>query len=78
MVLAAAARGDKVIATARRFQDMDYCKQISGVKALELDVTKAQGNLDAKIKEAIRLFGGIDALVNNAAYLLSGVLEELS
>lgn len=77
LVLAAAARGDRVIATARRMQDLDYCEAIGGVKALELDVTCSQADLAAKVREAIQLFGGLDVLVNNAGYVLSGVWEEL-
>ena len=77
LVLAASARGDRVIATARRIQDLAYCDGASNVKALELDVTAPQDHLDAKVREAVGLFGGIDVLVNNAGYVLSGVWEEL-
>lgn len=77
LVLAAAARGDRVIATARRMQDLDYCKTTPAVKALELDVTRSQADLDSKVRGAIELFGGLDVLVNNAGYVLSGVWEEL-
>lgn len=58
-------------------QDLDYCEAIGGVKALELDVTCSQADLAAKVREAIQLFGGLDVLVNNAGYVLSGVWEEL-
>lgn len=77
LVLAAASRGDRVIATARRMEDLDYCKPIAGVRALDLDVTRPQAYLDAKVRVAIEIFGGLDVLVNNAGYVLSGVWEEL-
>lgn len=77
LVLAATARGDRVIATARRIRDLDYCEAISSVKTLELDVTSSQADLDANVREAIQLYGRVDVLVNNAGYVLSGVWEEL-
>lgn len=77
LVLAASACGDKVIATTRRLADLDYCNTMSNVQPLEIDVTSSQSQLDAKVAQAIEIFGSIDVLVNNAGYVLSGVLEEL-
>ncbi|KAG7108041.1 Oxidoreductase calM like protein [Verticillium longisporum] len=78
LVKAATSRGDKVIATARKVRDLDYCSDITNAKVLELDVTAPQSDLDAKIPEAVALFGRIDVKVNNAGYVLSGVWEELN
>lgn len=77
LVLAATSRGDRVIATARRTQDLDYCQSIGNVKVLQLDVTASQAELSSRIRDAIQIYGGIDILVNNAGYVLSGVWEEL-
>ncbi|KAH6663993.1 hypothetical protein F5X68DRAFT_217993 [Plectosphaerella plurivora] len=78
LVLAASACGDRVIATARRIADLEYCQSLSNVRRLELDVTTSQADLDAKVHEAVKEFGRLDVLVNNAGYVLSGVWEELS
>lgn len=77
LVLAASASGDRVVATARRIADLEYCRTISNVRSLELDVTAEQADLDAKVQEAVKEFGRLDVLVNNAGYVLSGVWEEL-
>ena len=77
LVLAASACGDKVIATARRIADLEYCQTISSVRSLVLDVTASQADLDVKVQEAVKEFGRLDVLVNNAGYVLSGVWEEL-
>ncbi len=71
-------RGDKVVATARNKDAIADLEQLPGVKILQLDVNAGQEVLDAKISEAIRIFGRLDVLVNNAGYVLSGVWEELS
>lgn len=77
LVSAVVARGDKVIATARRICDLTYTEGLGNVKALALDVTATEDILRQKIDEAIYEFGRIDVLVNNAGYVLSGVWEEL-
>ncbi|KAG7375732.1 hypothetical protein PHYPSEUDO_015404 [Phytophthora pseudosyringae] len=74
---AALARGDCVIATARnsaRLADLEE----KGARALALDVTASQDELDAVATRALGIYGTIDVLVNNAAYLLEGAVEECS
>lgn len=68
-------RGDKVIATARTISKIDHLKDC-GAAVLQLDITASQAALDAKAKEAIEIYGHIDVLVNNAAYVLFGTQEE--
>ncbi|KAL4085616.1 hypothetical protein PRIC1_014952 [Phytophthora ramorum] len=75
IVLAALARGDRVIATARDASKLqDLVEQ--GAKALALDVTASDAELKKVIAEALSFYGSIDVLVNNAAFLLGGAIEE--
>ena len=45
---------------------------------MNLDVTAPQTTLDHIIAQAMDIYGGIDVLVNNAGYIESGALEELT
>ena len=71
------ARGDRVIATARQAHERLSHLKALGAAILELDVTASQSELDAKIEEAIGIYGGIDVLVNNAGYVEAGLIEEI-
>ncbi|KAI1872094.1 uncharacterized protein JN550_004297 [Neoarthrinium moseri] len=70
------ARGDKIIATARNRRKIEHLKD-TGADALQLDITDTQGNIDAVIAKAVSLYGRIDVLVNNAAYIAAGTIEDL-
>ncbi|KAH7083499.1 hypothetical protein BKA63DRAFT_503120 [Paraphoma chrysanthemicola] len=82
IVCAVLARGDKIIATARRLSDLDYIKdQAGGTErgyCITLDVTSSGEQIQNEIDKAIEHFGCIDVLVNNAGFVVSGVWEELS
>ena len=56
-----------MIATARRGHERLGNLKDAGAAILELDVTAPQAEVDAKVKEALNIYGGIDVLVNNAA-----------
>ncbi|KAK7414935.1 hypothetical protein QQX98_006260 [Neonectria punicea] len=71
------SRGDYVIATARRLESIEDLGK-SGASILQLDVNWIQGHISEIIEKAIALFGRIDVLVNNAAYILGGSWEDLS
>ena len=71
-------RGDNVIATARNGVQRLHALQRAGAAILDLDIQATQEELDSKIQEALKIFAGIDVLVNNAAYIEAGVLEELT
>lgn len=75
--LALLARGDKVISTARArsLSKLTELKE-KGAATLELDVTAPLSELHAVAAKAVAIYGHVDVVVNNAGYLISGVLEE--
>jgi len=77
LALAAARRGDRVIATARDVETIaDMAEPFGGrMITLPLDVTDAAA-AKATVAKAIEIFGGFDVLVNNAGYALFGAIEE--
>src|SRR6516165_69654 len=73
-----AARGDRVVATARNASVVtEAFGALERVHATALDVTDPAAALRA-VGEAVEVFGGIDIVVNNAGYGLSGAIEETS
>lgn len=73
------AAGDNVIATGRNAHSrLAHLKDI-GAAVLDLDVTLPADIIQFKIDEAWGAYpGGIDVVVNNAGYILSGAIEELT
>lgn len=77
LALAAATRGDQVVATARNpsaIADMAAAHE-GRMIALPLDVTDPASATSA-VARAVDAFGGLDVLVNNAGYGLFGAIEE--
>ena len=76
---AALERGDRVVATARRPEDIaDYPQRFgSAVLTLELDVVQRAAVFQA-VQRAHEHFGELDVVVNNAGYGHFGMVEELS
>jgi NAD(P)-dependent dehydrogenase (short-subunit alcohol dehydrogenase family) len=75
---AALAAGHKVVATGR---NTDSVAKVLGenenLLIVKLDVTKPTDS-DEAVKAAIKKFGRIDVLVNNAANFIAGFFEELT
>ena len=69
LVEAALEAGDRVVATARRLEQLgDLTREHGGsVLPLALDVTDA-GAVNAAVRAAVRHFGRLDVVVNNAGY----------
>jgi NAD(P)-dependent dehydrogenase (short-subunit alcohol dehydrogenase family) len=72
---AALARGDRVVATARRPETLAGLEG-DDVLVVALDVTR-QDQIDAAVRAALERFGRIDVLVNNAGYGSIGAVEAI-
>src|SRR2546425_7570987 len=74
---AALDRGDRVVATARRPEQLDDLVQQYGdrVRAVALDVTDTSA-ARAAVQVAVDEFGALDVVVNNAGYANSAPIEE--
>src|ERR1700733_4466480 len=76
---AALGVGDRVAATARDTSSLDDLSAEYGdaLLPIELDVTDRAAAF-AAVRKAQTHFGGLDVVVNNAGYGVSGAVEELS
>lgn len=77
MALAVLKRGHRVIATsrARSLPKLAELKE-RGAEILELDAVAPLDQLQEVAKKAVGIHGKIDVVVNNAAYVAFGALEE--
>ncbi|CAN7714115.1 oxidoreductase [Rhizobium rhizogenes] len=77
LAIAAAQRGDQVVATVRNVNSIEEMAEPFGDRmiTLPLDVTDVAA-AKAAVAKAVETFGGFDVLVNNAGYGLFGALEE--
>ncbi|TFW00184.1 oxidoreductase [Orlajensenia leifsoniae] len=72
-------RGDHLVATARRREQLQYLVDQYGeqVRTFPLDVTDAHAAA-AAIDFAVREFGSLDVVVNNAGFANSSPIEEMT
>ncbi|TVY36764.1 putative oxidoreductase [Lachnellula occidentalis] len=75
--LAALARGDKVIATARNPNDVNDLAD-KGALVIALDLSWPEEKIQSAVNVAIEPFGSVDVLFNNAGVNMVGSLEEVS
>jgi NAD(P)-dependent dehydrogenase (short-subunit alcohol dehydrogenase family) len=79
IVKAALAHGDHVIATARNTSKPELAElRALGATTLALDITSSDSAISSVAAQAFAIHGRIDILVNNAAYILEGGIEECS
>jgi NAD(P)-dependent dehydrogenase (short-subunit alcohol dehydrogenase family) len=72
------ARGWRVIATARRQEDLDHLRIQEGLEAIPLELADATSIATCAIT-ALDLTGGrLDAIFNNAAYGQPGAVEDIT
>ncbi|MCU1492763.1 MAG: oxidoreductase [Acidimicrobiaceae bacterium] len=76
---AALERGDEVVATARQPRQLDDLVTSYGarVRAVALDVTDAEA-ARAAVQLAVKEFGKLDVVVNNAGYANTAPFEEMA
>ncbi len=72
------ARGWRVLASARRPEDLERLEQEEGVEAVLLELRDAASIADCAGEVLKRTDGKLDALFNNAAYGQLGAIEDLS
>lgn len=71
----ALADGHNVVATARDAGKLKDLEKL-GAYILSLDITAPDDEIEKVVAQAVKKFGSLDILLNNAGYILEGAIEE--
>ncbi|KAI1372047.1 hypothetical protein F4677DRAFT_433905 [Hypoxylon crocopeplum] len=69
----AASRGDRVLAATRSPQKI---AGLAGITAVRLDHNEPLPKIQAAMKDILKIHGTVDIVINNAAYVQTGTVEE--
>ncbi|KAK2782770.1 hypothetical protein FQN52_000593 [Onygenales sp. PD_12] len=72
-----ASRGQRVIATSRNPEKLQL-DDSTGIRTAKLDHNQTLGEIKEAMKDIVAIYGTIDIVVNNAAYVQTGILEEVT
>jgi NAD(P)-dependent dehydrogenase (short-subunit alcohol dehydrogenase family) len=79
LALLAARKGDRVLAASRNPAKLkSYESSEKDIKAVYLDHNEPLPQIKAAIKDILAIHGTVDMVVNNAAYVQTGTIEELT
>ncbi|KII85845.1 hypothetical protein PLICRDRAFT_178156 [Plicaturopsis crispa FD-325 SS-3] len=76
LVERALARGERVLASARDPSKLADLPASPNLHVLQLDVLEGPAAIKARVDEAVKVWGRIDVLVNNAGLGLKSLIEE--
>ncbi|KAK2805719.1 hypothetical protein FQN51_009222 [Onygenales sp. PD_10] len=72
-----ASRGQRVIATSRNPEKLQLDDSTS-IRTAKLDHNQTLEEIKEAMKDIVAIYGTIDIVVNNAAYVQTGILEEVT
>ncbi|PGH00157.1 hypothetical protein GX51_05970 [Blastomyces parvus] len=73
----AASHGQRVIAASRNPEKLRF-DDAAGIRTAKLDPNQTLEEIKATMKDIVAIYGTIDIVVNNAGYVQTGTLEEVT